>query len=215
MYVYSPDIPVGSAVFTLITPSYWNSLFHYNLLLQLSVEEKLQRQILIADSIIYQAVLTFINQDIPSLVKGGWLMRKAWKIYDKVYRDCRMLYDNCDALKGVNYRHAPPTEAQISFPDKPSELDDQENGNSPSDSQDTISLEVSAQDEKQLSPDVIARLLGAVSFGYGTFQLCLSLIPPKILKVIEFLGFEGDRTTGLECLDFSSYSKDMKAPLAA
>ena len=28
MYAYSPDIPVSSANFTLITPRYWNSLFH-------------------------------------------------------------------------------------------------------------------------------------------------------------------------------------------
>ena len=26
--VYSPDIPVGSADLTLITPMYWNKLFH-------------------------------------------------------------------------------------------------------------------------------------------------------------------------------------------
>lgn len=45
----------------------------------------------------------------------------------------------------------------------------------------------------ELSPDVLSRLLGAVNFGYGTFQLCISMVPPKILKLIEFLGFEGDR----------------------
>ena len=28
VYIYSPDIPVGSADFPLITTRYWNSLFH-------------------------------------------------------------------------------------------------------------------------------------------------------------------------------------------
>ena len=28
VYVHSPDIPLGSAHFTVITPKYWNSLFH-------------------------------------------------------------------------------------------------------------------------------------------------------------------------------------------
>ena len=31
MHVYSPDIPVSSADFTLITPKYWNSLFQSHL----------------------------------------------------------------------------------------------------------------------------------------------------------------------------------------
>ncbi len=42
----------------------------------------------------------------------------------------------------------------------------------------------------------------------------MSLVPPKILKLIEFLGFEGDRDLGLRSLDFASHSTDMKAPLA-
>ena len=66
----------------------------------------------------------------------------------------------------------------------------------------------------QLSEESLSRLLGAVNFGYGTFQLCMSMVPPKILKLIEFLGFEGDREVGLACLDYTSHSKDMKAPLA-
>ena len=39
----------------------------------------------------------------------------------------------------------------------------------------------------------IKRLLGSVSFGYGLFQIALSFVPPRIMKVIKFLGFEGDR----------------------
>ena len=53
-----------------------------------------------------------------------------------------------------------------------------------------------------------------MNFGYGTFQLCMSMVPPKILKLIEFLGFEGERDVGLACLDYTSRSQDMKAPLA-
>ena len=40
------------------------------------------------------------------------------------------------------------------------------------------------------------------------------MMPPKILKIIEWLGFEGDRDGGLRALYFSSNSTDMKAPLA-
>lgn len=51
-----------------------------------------------------------------------------------------------------------------------------------------------------LTRETLSRLLGAVSFGYGLFQLALSMIPDKILKLIEFLGFHGDKVAGLEAL---------------
>lgn len=56
--------------------------------------------------------------------------------------------------------------------------------------------------------------MSAVSFGYGIFQLCVSLVPPSLLKVIHLLGFEGDRKAGLTALMYARLSEDMRAPLA-
>ncbi|GLH10639.1 tetratricopeptide repeat protein 39C-like [Gryllus bimaculatus] len=64
-------------------------------------------------------------------------------------------------------------------------------------------------------PDVVARLMAAVSFGYGVFQLCASLLPPSLLRLISFLGFEGDRQLGLAALMFARQGRDMRAPLAS
>ena len=36
----------------------------------MQLEDRLQRQIIVADTIMYQAILTFINQDLASYVKG-------------------------------------------------------------------------------------------------------------------------------------------------
>lgn len=54
----------------------------------------------------------------------------------------------------------------------------------------------------------------AVSFGYGLFHLCVSLLPATILRLIHILGFVGDRTVGLEALMFARQGPDMRAPLA-
>lgn len=62
--------------------------------------------------------------------------------------------------------------------------------------------------------EAIERLIGAVNFGYGIFQLCLSLLPPNILKFINFLGFQGDRRAGINCLKLSRLSKDWRSPIA-
>lgn len=65
-----------------------------------------------------------------------------------------------------------------------------------------------------VEPSEVARLMSAVSFGYGIFQLCVSLLPPSLLKLIHFLGFEGDRQAGLATLMYARLSEDMRAPLA-
>lgn len=60
----------------------------------------------------------------------------------------------------------------------------------------------------------VKRLMSAVSFGYGIFHLAVSLLPPKLINIIHFLGFEGDRQTGIQALHFSRQGCDMRAPLA-
>lgn len=65
-----------------------------------------------------------------------------------------------------------------------------------------------------ISPEALDRLKGSVSFGYGLFHLCISMVPPHLLKIVNLLGFPGDRLQGLSALSFASESKDMKAPLA-
>ncbi|KAK6186798.1 hypothetical protein SNE40_006069 [Patella caerulea] len=164
----------------------------------ISLEDKLQRQIIVADCLLYQSILTFTNQDIPSYVKGGWYLRKAWKIYEKLHRDINQIRNRQIQAK-INKMQASLKSASI-------------NGNSNSSSDDADSAIDGNSNE--LSEQLVGRLLGAVNFGYGTFQLCISIMPPKILKLIEFLGFEGDREAGLVALDYTSHSEDMKAPLA-
>jgi tetratricopeptide (TPR) repeat protein len=166
----------------------------------LKVEERITHQVIIADCLLYQAVLVFTNQDLSSYVKGGWLLRKAWKIYEKLHKEVTTLMDNKTQMKVAKHQTFsssvdPEPENYVTDHSTASSVDDEECGD-------------------DLSADVLPRLLGAVNFGYGTFQLCLSMVPPKILKLIEFLGFEGDREVGLSCLSFTSHSKDMKAPLA-
>lgn len=156
----------------------------------ISIEDKIQRQVIVADSILYQGILVFTNQDIPSYIKGGWYLRKAYKIYEKLHKEVNQLIGNLKLKKSKSQNSLSSTGSGV-VTDGPIDSNDNE-----------------------LTEDVLSRLLGAVNFGYGTFQLCISMVPPKILKLIEFLGFEGDRVAGLAALEFTSQSKDMKGPLA-
>uniref|UniRef100_A0AAQ5Y4Q1 Tetratricopeptide repeat domain 39C n=1 Tax=Amphiprion ocellaris TaxID=80972 RepID=A0AAQ5Y4Q1_AMPOC len=135
--------------------------------------DRLQRQIIIADCQVYLAVLSFIKQELSSYIKGGWILRKAWKMYNKCYSDITQLQEG-------SRRRASEQQAM----------------------------------SDGISPEALDRLKGSVSFGYGLFHLCISMVPPHLLKIVNLLGFPGDRHQGLSALTYASESKDMKAPLA-
>lgn len=54
--------------------------------------EQLETQIILADSQVCLATLTFLQQDVTGYIKGGWVIRKAWKIYQKLYKEILDLY---------------------------------------------------------------------------------------------------------------------------
>ncbi|KAM9785068.1 tetratricopeptide repeat protein 39A isoform X2 [Syngnathus typhle] len=56
-------------------------------------------------------------------------------------------------------------------------------------------------------------LEGGISFGVGAFNLTLSLFPPRILKVLEFAGFSGDKDYGLSLLDDGATAMNLRSML--
>ncbi|MGH0141014.1 UNVERIFIED_CONTAM: hypothetical protein FKN15_055721 [Acipenser sinensis] len=148
-----------------------------------SVIDRLQRQIIVADCQVYLAVLSFVKQEVSAYIKGGWILRRAWKIYNKCYSDIGVLQESCQKKTSQE-----------------SLTSDRANDNSVT--------------NEGVSAESLSRLKGSVSFGYGLFHLCISMVPPHLLKIINLLGFPGDRLQGLSCLIYASESMDMKAPLA-
>ncbi|XP_056913729.1 tetratricopeptide repeat protein 39C-like [Takifugu flavidus] len=159
--------------------------------------DRLQRQIIIADCQVYLAVLSFIKQELSSYIKGGWTLRKAWKMYNKCYSDITHLQEG----SRIRASGQPSPSRSASF-DRSRQSRSPSPGRSPSQKADPV------------SPEALDRLKGSVSFGYGLFHLCISMVPPHLLKIVNLLGFPGDRLQGLSALTCASESKDMKAPLA-
>ncbi|EAA01684.4 AGAP001215-PA [Anopheles gambiae str. PEST] len=217
-----------------------------------SLTETLEEQIILADSQLCLAILVSLGQDIGGFVKGGWLLRKAWKVYQHTYQQIYQLYSeqlqsdgdasfpqaplrlqqqskDGDAGMRVSLDLGTPCSADWTVPNSTLQSPDDSskcarrvnglNGMQPPPkaspnwrSFNTPAGESHAPDE--ILPEDIHRLMGAISFGYGVFQLSISLLPPSLLKLISFLGFEGDRAMGIACLSFSRQSTDMRAPLA-
>ncbi|KAK7945606.1 hypothetical protein WMY93_001334 [Mugilogobius chulae] len=137
--------------------------------------DRLQKQIIIADCQVYLAVLSFIKQELSAYIKGGWTLRKAWKMYNKCYSDITHLQEG-HRRRASEQPSAPP----FSSSDPPS------HNSSPA--------------------PALDRLKGSVSFGYGLFHLCISMVPPHLLKIVNLLGFPGDRHQGLSALMYASES---------
>uniref|UniRef100_A0A8C6WQK4 Tetratricopeptide repeat domain 39C n=1 Tax=Neogobius melanostomus TaxID=47308 RepID=A0A8C6WQK4_9GOBI len=146
-----------------------------------AVVDRLQRQIIVADCQVYLAVLSFVKQELSAYIKGGWILRKAWKMYNKCHSDISQLQE-ASQRRSSSSPHSSP---QAKVPG-----------------------------ESGVTDEALDRLKGSVSFGYGLFHLCISMVPPHLLKIINLLGFPGDRLQGLSSLMYASESKDMKAPLA-
>ncbi|KAK7066483.1 Tetratricopeptide repeat protein 39C [Halocaridina rubra] len=208
---------------------------------------QLEQQVILADCQVLLAILTFLQQEIGSYVKGGWVLRKAWKVYEHAYARVKKMYkQTCSEERDVP--STPNGDIPDSFPENTKEIQSpgswsvgslgvpgpatDENStepSSPSTSALGLRLPLSKsvpnlkgflnsnqkhQSKRSLPPDLVSRLMASVSFGYGLFQLCMSLLPPSLLRLVHVLGLQGDRLAGLSALMFTRKSNDMRAPLA-
>ena len=237
---------------------------------KLTPHEKLFRKSIIADCLLFEAILAFLKQGIAGYVKGGFILRKAWKMYMKVYQEAEKLcaspspitpgsgsplpednYDGMDENGGAHSKienghgigesgNTPESLENLNSPIGPAPIntsgsfDSTDTGTTNDETDDilvpTASAPVAKTSDRQSIPwddddyvfespvkelqDQDTRLRAAVYFGYGLMNLCISLIPPKLLKVANLLGFKGDRQFGLQALKYVSNSQDVKAPLA-
>ncbi|XP_072543374.1 tetratricopeptide repeat protein 39C-like isoform X2 [Salminus brasiliensis] len=200
---------------------------------EVAMMERLQRLIIVADCQVYLAVLSFVRQELSAYIKAGWILRKAWKMYNKCYSDISQLQEACQrrssapqgALSSDRAKHSEKPPLQTTDESQKGHCTDQ-----PEDSLKTSPLSEHQEAQTSIRPkpgqkaplryeagvtaESLSRLKGSVSFGYGLFHLCISMVPPHLLKIINLLGFPGDRQQGLSSLTYASESKDMKAPLA-
>lgn len=138
-------------------------------------------------------MLTLIKQEISSLFGAGLMLRKAWKLYEKLHSELFDLYRAKDPNAEKDYGSKPEETMTIQFAD----ANGVKNGENPGDDDDDDlsfkSFDSTSETTDEISLYTAKRLLGSISFGYGLFQIALSFVPPRIMKLIKFLGFEGDR----------------------
>ncbi|KAK3886943.1 hypothetical protein Pcinc_008916 [Petrolisthes cinctipes] len=209
---------------------------------------QLEQQVALADCQVLLAILTFLQQELGSYVRGGWTLRKAWKVYEHAYTKVKRLYrqtfngtgealgqdrplspssEHSQSLHGSRDELKSPGSWSMGAEGVPGPSPEPPAPAPPPTSRMPLSKSVpnlkgfllnsnhkNHQPKKPLPPDLVSRLMASVSFGYGLFQLCTSLLPPSLLRVVSVLGLQGDRLAGLSALMFARRSHDMRAPLA-
>nr|XP_012145323.1 PREDICTED: tetratricopeptide repeat protein 39C-like isoform X2 [Megachile rotundata] len=72
---------------------------------------KLERQIVLADSQVCSAILTLLQQELTGYVRGGWMLRKAWQVYQHAYSQILQLYQRTfgTSPSGFNTRCSTPS----------------------------------------------------------------------------------------------------------
>ncbi|XP_066969582.1 tetratricopeptide repeat protein 39C-like [Macrobrachium rosenbergii] len=209
--------------------------------------QQLEQQVILADCQVLLAILTFLQQEIGSYVKGGWVLRKAWKVYEHAYAKVKRMYkqtcseapeapsplseDTLESFASSTKELQSPGSWSVGSMGVPGPANDSSPPELSSPSTSALGLRIPLsksvpnlkgflnsnqkhQPKRALPPDLVSRLMASVSFGYGLFQLCMSLLPPSLLRLVHVLGLQGDRLAGLSALMFTRKSNDMRAPLA-
>eukprot|EP00123_Amoebidium_parasiticum_P014586 comp22566_c0_seq4/m.34393 comp22566_c0_seq4/g.34393 ORF comp22566_c0_seq4/g.34393 comp22566_c0_seq4/m.34393 type:complete len:532 (-) comp22566_c0_seq4:63-1658(-) len=78
-------------------------------------------------------------------------------------------------------------------------------------SKESLSKEIESVGETEI--ELNADFISGVYLGYGAFNLLLSLLPPRALNLLEFIGFSGDREAGLDQLTQAGASNTLRSPL--
>ncbi|CAL8383894.1 unnamed protein product [Arctogadus glacialis] len=74
---------------------------------------------------------------------------------------------------------------------------------------------LNANQDQAASSDSFTQFEGGVKLGIGSFNLMLSLLPQRILRLLEFIGFSGNRNFGLSQLMEGSANHSLRSILSA
>ena len=230
----------GTEKFCDVETSLFSSSEHREAVSRLSPHDKLLRRAIAADCLLLEAVTVFLRQSLTSYVKGGYIIRKAWKQYEGVVKDLEQVCHTPSPLAQLVKKAASEPQEKESSKSHDSQVtkeplhermphSTEEDGllvqppstGPPQATVDGVRVDQPPAVHSLASTSPIQyldhpdnRLRAAVYFGYGMMNVCLSLIPPKLLKLANLLGFHGDRALGIQALEFCNQSQDMKAPLA-
>jgi hypothetical protein len=150
----------------------------------------------------FPSYVFYFYSGLKDYIKAAFLIRKSWKQYKRNYEKVLKIGGS---FLNVNV----DTEEQFSTLT-------QDGCDISSRGQDKTDEDLSCCDTKSktIQSGALQEVQAAIAFGYGLFNLVVSLTPPKVLQLAQFFGFRGNQELGLNCLTFVCCSQDVKAELS-
>ena len=122
---------------------------------RLSIHERIHRRCIVADCLLFEAIIVFLKQGITSYVKGGYLLRKAWKTYEKVYQEMEQL---CSCPSPISRTGTlSPTDRHV--------------GTSIYDKKDTQEVINDDEEENTESTEGVGETLASLHVGFASFMI--------------------------------------------
>eukprot|EP01138_Halocafeteria_seosinensis_P016376 gb/GECG01016707.1/.p1 GENE.gb/GECG01016707.1/~~gb/GECG01016707.1/.p1 ORF type:complete len:872 (+),score=112.04 gb/GECG01016707.1/:1-2616(+) len=149
---------------------------------------QVESSLVTAETTLVRSMLHLMEETMMGFVRAGLSVRAGWKIYTE-----------CDnSLNKVVSAHVSRENreriASKSFEEQIEEL---------------------VQNAQSIVPGLDRSVIGGIQFGWGTFNLIISVMPPIILRIVEALGFPSDREAGILQLKLCMEGNGLRAPLAA
>ena len=151
-----------------------------------SLEEQINKSLIVAECKLYLATIAFMKQEMTGFITGGLQLKRSWKLFARIQKQLYDMYKKVEPNAEAIYGYDPSTNViQLQFE---GETEDDKESDAGSDVLEGLEDLKIAESSGALSAESIKRLLGAVSFGYGVYQIIFSLTPPNLLKVVRVLG---------------------------
>ncbi len=145
-------------------------------------------------------MLTFISQDITGYLKSGLLqLRSSWKLYSRIHKQLCDLLHKIEPNADLTFFSLDMNQVNELVIDSVADDDEAATNEEDEALQKTINELKTNEQGSEISADGVKRLLAAVSYGYGVFQMFMSFMPPTFLKLFKILG---KRNELMLCSDF-------------
>uniref|UniRef100_A0A4W3JUK4 Tetratricopeptide repeat protein 39B n=1 Tax=Callorhinchus milii TaxID=7868 RepID=A0A4W3JUK4_CALMI len=205
LHIPRPNRPtIGVRAFSLSAPRLWNSIPQclrrfLPFLLQGRSKTSMYHALGYSTMHAMQAAMTFEQQDILSAIAT---MKEALHTCQR-YRKKNSVVESLSSLvskQGTDQLTEEEMHAEMCYAECLLQKA-------------ALMLQIVEMTHNHVKTDVYSQFEGGVKLGIGAFNLMLSLLPSRILRLLEFIGFSGNREMGLSMLREGASVHSLRAVL--
>eukprot|EP00026_Physarum_polycephalum_P004449 Phypoly_transcript_04468.p1 GENE.Phypoly_transcript_04468~~Phypoly_transcript_04468.p1 ORF type:complete len:714 (+),score=163.39 Phypoly_transcript_04468:74-2143(+) len=186
--------------------SLFSKIFSFGQQQQISNGE-MRAAVIRAECGLLMGMMQLLQESMVGYVKAGWSLRRGYKDVSWCYQQLQHSPASAAPSPVTSPVTSPVKSAPPTSPSTPSSASSSSSPASPaSSSRDLTPAPHSAFDK---------HTLGGIQFAFGSINVVLASLPPRVLKLVSFFGFSCDRDLGFNLLHKCFEGGGIRAPLAS